>query len=235
MPAPTDKAYQISTLTEYPFRQRLVIRLVGLMSFLMVKALGKTLRFETEGWEHFEQIELNGHQPIYCFWHDRILAGTYFFRKRGIVVMTSQSRDGEYIARFIQKFGYGVARGSSSRGGTGALVELIRAMRGGRPAAFTVDVPRGPKYEAKPGPVLLAQKTGAPMMPFVFECKKFWQMRSWDGLRVPKPFSRVRLIIDAPIYVAAGGSEEDLKLRLAELQHSLDNLVERGRKWREQD
>jgi lysophospholipid acyltransferase (LPLAT)-like uncharacterized protein len=233
VPSATEKAYQTSSLDQYSFGQRFIIRLIGALSFLAVKTLGSTLRYEVEGLERLEQIESAGHPPIYCVWHDRIIAGTYFLRDRGIVVMTSQSRDGEYIARFLQRFGFGVARGSSSRGGSGALVEMIRVMLTGRPTAFTVDGPIGPRYQAKPGPVLLAKKTGDPIMPFSVECRKFWKMKSWDRLQVPKPFSRVKVMIAAPIFVDANSSEEDQELKLAELQKALDELVERGRQWRE--
>jgi len=235
VPIQPEKAYQLSSRQQYSFGQQMGIRFVGVFSFLVVNLLGKTLKFEVEGLEHLEQIERAGHQPIYCVWHDRIVAGTYLLRDRGIVVMTSQSRDGEYIARFLQRFGFGVARGSSSRGGSGALVEMIRVMRGGRPTAFTVDGPRGPRYEAKPGPVLLAKKTGDAMMPFTVECEKFWKIKSWDRMQVPKPFSRVKFILGAPIFVDANSSDENLALRLTDLQRSLDELVERGRQWRERN
>jgi lysophospholipid acyltransferase (LPLAT)-like uncharacterized protein len=233
VPSATEKAYQTSSLDQYSFGQRFIIRLIGALSFLAVKTLGSTLRYEVEGLEHLEQIESAGHPPIYCVWHDRIIAGTYFLRDRGIVVMTSQSRDGEYIARFLQRLGFGVARGSSSRGGSGALVEMIRVMRTERATAFTVDGPRGPRYQAKPGPVLLSKKTGDPMMPFTVECRRFWKMKSWDQLQVPKPFSRVKFILGAPIFVDANSSDADLKQRLVDLQQSLDDLVERGQRWRE--
>src|ERR1700730_16828720 len=94
---------------------------------------------------------------IFTFWHREIVAATWFWRKRGIVVMTSRNFDGEYIARIIQKHGYGAARGSSSRGATRALVEMIKSLKDGRDAAFTVDGPRGPRFVAKPGSVLLAK------------------------------------------------------------------------------
>ena len=98
----------------------------------------------------------NHRQPIYTFWHNRVFASIYFWQKRGIVVMTSKSFDGEYIARFIQRFGAGAARGSSTRGGTTALAEMVRLLRLGYPAAFTIDGPKGPRYVAKMGGVLLA-------------------------------------------------------------------------------
>ena len=98
--------------------------------------------------------------------HGRIFPATYYWRNRGIVVMTSKNHDGEAIAQCIQRFGYGAARGSSSRGGLRALAEMIRFVRNGRDTAFTIDGPRGPRYVAKQGPVLLALKTGAAIFCF---------------------------------------------------------------------
>ena len=201
----------------------------------MFNVIGKTLRYEIDGWENLAQLESAGKLPIYCFWHDRIFAGTYFFRNRKIIVMNSLSFDGAYMARFVQKLGYGSVRGSSTRGGTGALVEMIRLMRSGFATAFTVDGPRGPRYEAKLGPVLLAKKTGEPLLPFLLECKKFWSVNSWDKPQIPKPFSRVKLMIEKPIYVSAEASDPVLEQKRNELQAVLESLVERGRTWREND
>lgn len=201
--------------------------------YILIRAIGWTIRFEVEGWEKFEAIERAGKLPIYAFWHDRIFAGTYFFRNRGIVVITSQSLDGEYIARFIQRLGYGSVRGSSTRGGVGALVEMIRLMRSGSSMAFTVDGPRGPRYQAKTGALLLAKKTKNPLLPFVVECRNFWTVKSWDRLQIPKPFTRARLIIGEPLYVPGEAGNEDVEAARQKLQETLDQLVVTGRKWRE--
>ncbi|MFN6962660.1 MAG: lysophospholipid acyltransferase family protein [Pyrinomonadaceae bacterium] len=233
MPSELDNVYRHAPIDRFRLKDRLLIRMADLGFYTLIRAIGSTLRYEVEGWDNYEQIAADGRVPIYCFWHDRIFAGTYFFRNRKIVVITSQSLDGEYIARFIQRLGYGVVRGSSSRGGVGALVEMIRLMRAGAPMAFTVDGPRGPRYAAKKGPVLLAKKTSNPMMPFVVECKRYWTVRSWDRLQIPRPFSRVKVIIAPPIYVDGNASEPEIDAKLAELQSSLDSLVERGKKWRE--
>jgi len=227
------KAYQAASLAQYPFGKRLLIRLIGFSSYILISVLGRTLRFETEDWANFERIEFDGKVPIYTFWHERILAGAYFFRDRGIVVMTSQSEDGEYIARFIQRFGYGAVRGSTSRGSVGALVEMIRLMRSGLPMAFTVDGPRGPRREAKMGPVLLAKKTGDPIMPFIVEARRSWSLRSWDRMQIPRPFSRVAVIIAPPIYVSADADDEMLSEKRDELQRSLAALDARGEQWRQ--
>ncbi|HBE82693.1 MAG TPA: hypothetical protein DDW24_07920, partial [Blastocatellia bacterium] len=198
----------------------------------LITFIGKTLKYETEGWENFEAIENAGKIPIYSFWHNRIFAGTYFFRNRGIVVITSQSFDGEYIARFIQRFGYGAVRGSSTRGGIGALVEMIRLMKQGLPMGFTVDGPKGPRYVAKSGACLLAKKTGNPLMPFVIECEDYWTLKSWDRLQIPKPFTKANLIIGEPIFIESRARDKELEAKIVELQTSLDELVLRGEKWR---
>ena len=96
--------------------------------------------------------------------------------------------------------------------------------------AFTVDGPRGPKYEVKSGPVFLAKKTGNPILPFVIESQRYWAAKSWDQMHIPKPFSRAVTIIGEPIYVDRNADDTEVAAKLAELQRSLDNLVERGRK-----
>jgi lysophospholipid acyltransferase (LPLAT)-like uncharacterized protein len=173
----------------------------------------------------------DGSVPIMAFWHNRVFLATYYFRRRGIVVMTSRSFDGEYIARFIQRLGYGAARGSSTRGGVGALVEMVRLMRAGLPAGFTIDGPKGPRYEAKMGAVLLAKKTGHPVLPFTVAAEKFWEAKSWDAFQVPKPFTRARVLIAQPIHVPADADDAMLQAKRDELQQALDELNTRGESW----
>jgi len=227
------QVFKPADLSEYSLKQRFLIRLADLAFYLLINFIGKTVKFEVTGAEHFEAVERAGKIPIMCFWHNRIFIGTYFFRNRQIVVITSQSFDGEYIARFIQRFGYGAVRGSSTRGGVGALVEMIRLMKKGLATAFTIDGPKGPRYVAKSGACLLAKKTGNPMLPFLFENEKFWTIKSWDKLQIPKPFSRVKLFYAEPVYVGKDAGDEEIEKKRAELQFKLDELVERGKQWRE--
>lgn len=224
--------YQPASLDHYSLKDRIEIKLADAAFYLLIRVIGKTLRFEVEGLENLESIETAGKLPIYVFWHNRIFAGTYFFRNRGIAVITSKSKDGEYIARFIQRFGYGAIRGSSTRGGVGALVEMIRAMRRGIPTAFTADGPKGPVYLVKPGPIMLAKKTGNPILPFSVEIAKFWTIRSWDRLQIPKPFSKAKLSIAKALYVTENIEDTEFEKYLNELQSSLDELVFRGKQWR---
>jgi len=230
------RVYTFADLSAYSFKQRLLIRAADLAFYLLINLIGRTVRFQIEGNEHWEAITGKGQLPIYTFWHNRIFIGTYFFRQRGIVVMTSQSFDGEYIARFIQRFGYGAARGSTTRGGTGAFIEMVRCVRQGCPAGFSIDGPKGPRYVAKMGAVLLAKKTGQPILPFTLTCRKFWQAhRSWDRFQVPKPFTRVLVSIAEPIYVPANADDTALETKRDELQQALDELTAHGEAWRHHD
>ena len=224
-----DRAYSFADLAAYSFTDRLLIRAADLVFFLLISAIGRTIKFAVDGWEHWEAASNDGRQPIYTFWHNRVFLSTYFWRRRRIVVMTSKSFDGEYIARFIQRFGYGAARGSSTRGATGAVIEMVRLMRAGCPTAFTIDGPKGPKYVAKMGAVLLAKKTGNPILPFTITADRFWEARkSWDGFQVPRPFTRARVHIAPPIFVRPDADDTELKAKRDELQRVLDELNQRG-------
>ena len=224
-----ERAYSFADLSSYSIKTRFLIHAADLAFFLLIKLIGSTIRFEIKGWEHWEAAR-DGGIPIYTFWHNRVFLATYFWQHRRIVVMTSQSFDGEYIARFIQRFGYGAARGSSTRGGTGAIVEMVRLMRAGCPAAFTIDGPKGPRYVAKMGAVLLAKKTGQPILPFTIKAERYWQAKSWDQFQVPWPFIRAAVHIAKPIYVNANAGESELLARRDELQQALDEINQLGDK-----
>ena len=227
-----DRAYTFASLSSYSLKDRLLIRSADLVFFILINLIGRTVRFEIEGWDNWEAASRDGKIPIYTFWHNRVFLATYFWRRRRIVVMTSRSFDGEYIARFIQRFGYGAARGSSTRGATGAIVEMVRLMRAGCPTAFTIDGPKGPRYVAKMGAVLLAKKTGNPILPFTITARKFWEAKkSWDGFQTPKPFTRARVYIAPPIYVPPDADEQQLKAKRDELQSALDEINHREEEW----
>ena len=228
-----ERAYKFADLSSYPFKKRLLIRAADVAFYALISTLGRTARFEVEGWENHEKVVQTGGLPIYCFWHDRIFLTTYWWRRRRIVVMTSQSFDGEYIARFIQRFGYGAARGSSTRGGVGAVVEMSRLMRAGCTTAFTIDGPKGPRYVAKMGAVLLAKKSGHPVLPVTMALARYWTLPSWDRFQIPKPFTRAKVFVAEPIYVPPDADDEMLNIKRDELQRVLDDLTRRGEEWRE--
>ncbi len=217
-----------STGNGFQVGERFKIWLVSLLGYWVMRLVGCTLRWQVEGWENFNSIHAAGKRVIFTFWHGRIFMGTYFFRNRGIVVMTSRNKDGEYIARVIRRFGYGVARGSSSRGAKGALVEMVHQLRRQKDVAFTIDGPTGPRYVAKPGAVWIAAQTGDAVFPFHFSPEKSWVMKSWDQFHVPRPFSRVLVLMGAPIYVKQNSTEQELASAQEALQRTLEDLLRRG-------
>ncbi len=162
-----------------------------------------------------------------AFWHGRILPATIFWRDRGIIVITSENFDGEWIARIIKRFGFGSARGSSSRGGVKALVQMKRLMQQGHPTAFTLDGPRGPAERAQPGALWLAKATGQPILPFHIEAASAWYARSWDRTQVPRPFTRIAVAVGPPFLVAADEDDAGLEQRRLDLEEELRRL--RGR------
>jgi lysophospholipid acyltransferase (LPLAT)-like uncharacterized protein len=162
------------------------------------------------------------------FWHGRILPAAFYFRRRGIVVITSENFDGEWIARIIERFGYGTARGSTSRGGVKALIQLRRNMDAGRAVGFTLDGPRGPARVAQPGAIWLARATGNPVLPFHLEASRHWTLRSWDRTQIPRPFSTVALVVGEPLDVPPDTSDEQLEAARVDLEHRLAVLEQRA-------
>ena len=194
----------------------------------LVGVLGLTLRPRMEGREHVDAVTASGRPYIVGFWHGRILPLMLFFRDRGIVVITSENFDGEWIARIIARFGYGTARGSSSRNARAATLQMVRDIRSGRPTAFTLDGPRGPARVAKPGAVWLAGATGAPLLPCHAEAERYWELRSWDRTQIPKPFSRVHLVVGRPIEVPRGLESEGQAQACRDLEAVLEDLRHRA-------
>ena len=210
------------------WRKRAEVAAIASLGYPAVNALGHTLRWRVEGLEHFDAILASGRQPVMGFWHGRILPATFYFRGRGIVVITSENFDGEWIARIIERFGYGTARGSTSRGGVKALLKLRRDMAEGRPAGFTLDGPRGPARVAQPGAIWLARASGNPVLPFHLEASSYWTMRSWDQTQVPKPFSTVALAVGEPLEVPGKTPDDGLEPMRVELERRLAVLQRRA-------
>ena len=201
---------------------------IAALGYPLINLLGHTLRWRVEGLHHLEAIRAAGRQPVMAFWHGRILPATFYFRRRGIVVITSENFDGEWIARIIERFGYGTARGSSSRGGLKAMLQLVRDMRQGSAAGFTLDGPRGPARVAQPGALWLARTTGNPVLPFHLEASRSWALHSWDRTQIPKPFSEVALVVGEPIDVGADVTDEQIERVRRELEARLQALEQRA-------
>jgi lysophospholipid acyltransferase (LPLAT)-like uncharacterized protein len=206
-------------------RKRLQLALISGLGYPLLAGLGSTYRYKVDGLEHLRAAQALGH-PIHAFWHGRILPGAIYFKRRGIVVITSENFDGEWIARIISKFGYGTARGSSSRGARKALLQLLRDVEE-RPVAFTLDGPRGPARVAQSGAAWLAKMTGNPIIPFHLESNRHWTLKSWDRTQIPKPFATIALAFAPPIQISRTASDDSLAAVNRRLEESLADCEHR--------
>lgn len=187
-------------------------------------ALGAALLWLLGHTWRVERLHARGHEAergddacVLAVWHARLLPLAYTHRGRGIVMLISRHRDGELIARVIERLGFGTARGSSTRGGEEGAREMLRHVLEGRQVGVTPDGPRGPARVVKPGTVFLASRSGRPFVPVASAASRAWVARSWDGFRVPWPFARVVVAFGDPITVPAdldAASTEAWSLRL---------------------
>jgi lysophospholipid acyltransferase (LPLAT)-like uncharacterized protein len=168
------------------------------------QGLMRTLRYRVDGYEHVRQAMAaspNG-AVIFCLWHQHLLLVLGKHRSSRIACLTSLSSDGTIMAQYIARLGLRAIRGSSSRGGLKAARQLIAAIQEGWHGAITVDGPRGPYKEVKPGPFEIARRSGVPIIPVVARASREWSFkRAWDRFLVPLPGARVRVIYGAPIVV----------------------------------
>lgn len=175
---------------------------------LLIRALGRTWRFTVKGKEPSDALRATGAPIIYAFWHGELLPLLYSHRGDDVAVLVSAHHDGEIVARIAERLGLSTVRGSSTRGGVRALMDLVRVLESRRSTAVTPDGPRGPARQFAPGTLVAAQRTGAPIVPIAVRASRAWRLRSWDRFLVPKPFARVHLVYGPPAYVAAASARE---------------------------
>jgi len=209
----------------YTLWQRFLLWLITWAGFLAIRLIGPTLRAAVS-FEDGAPASLDMRPMILAFWHSCIFPATYIWRGLQIRVMSSDSFDGEWTGRIIRKFGFVKMRGSSSRGAVRALLGMRRELEQGWAVAFTIDGPRGPRFVAKPGPVLLARATGAPMVAFHIAVEKAWILNTWDRSMIPKPFSRALLRVSRQIVVPKDADDSQKERFHAELQAGLERVRE---------
>jgi hypothetical protein len=209
----------------FTLRQRIILRIIIAIGYGFIRIIGPTLRVCVSREEGAQPTV--GERPLVLnFWHAGIIPATYLFRSLGIRVMSSNSYDGEYMGRIIHKFGFVAVKGSSSRNAVRALLGLRRALQESWTVAFSIDGPRGPRHQVKPGPVALARSTGIPMSMFHMALDRAWVLKTWDQLVIPKPFSRVLLRFGKLIPVPADATDEQLANYQQQLQASLDRVFQ---------
>ncbi len=199
----------------------------GVLGTGLVGALFSTTRVHRVGAEHYLGFREQGQPVIFVFWHGQLLPLVHYHRGEGIVVLVSQHADGEYITRVIERHGFETVRGSSTRGGTQGLKALIRAARAGQDLALTPDGPQGPAHEFKPGALAVAQTTGLPIIPLAVGASRGWRLKSWDGLLVPRPLSRIRIEYGEPRWVGRDTGRETLAEAARDLGQTLNELTAR--------
>jgi lysophospholipid acyltransferase (LPLAT)-like uncharacterized protein len=201
---------------------------IAAVGYPAISVLGRTWRWRVEGREHFDGLVATRRFPVMAFWHGRILPALYYFRRRGIVVITSDNFDGEWMAGIIHRFGYTTARGSTSRHAARATLQAKRRLEEGHPVGVTLDGPRGPARVAQPGAVWLARTTGSPVLPFHLEAAAHWTAPSWDATQVPRPFTRIAIVVGEPFWVPPGANAEGLEASRVELERVLGTLEARA-------
>ena len=207
----------------------LLARWLIAFGYRLLQLLARTLRYEID-----DRSGIVG-KPVMenyigALWHNRLLIFPIvlrrFFPNRHGAALISASHDGDLLADAVKRFGYDVVRGSSSRLGASAILQLTQVLASGRDVVITPDGPRGPAYELGPGIIFLAQKSGAPVLPMNLEYSRCWRLGSWDRFIVPRPFSKVRVLIDKPHRVGSTSTPDEFETERLALQDTMMALVE---------
>lgn len=225
-------AHYDTRLPRLPWHRRMQIPVIAALVFSVIRVLGPTLRFEVLG-QHHEDEARAAHGPcIWAFWHRVIIPIAWYGRNRGIVIMNTTAFDGQWTRKVIEWLGFGTAQGSSSRGGLRGLRVMAQRIREGLDCGFTIDGPRGPRYVAKVGPVLLARMTGAPILVFHIGVDRGKTIeKTWDHFLLPSLFARAVMIGAPPIYVPQDADAEMIRAKHEEMQKALERVRDIAEGW----
>jgi len=205
---------------------RLLLSVLPPLLALLIKLLTASCKVvRTQGLEREEEVLAGSTNILYATWHQRMMYLSRFMKNRRLWILVSQSRDGTYGAETAKRLGFRTIRGSSSRGGARALLQVTRRLKEGHPVGVLADGPRGPARAAKPGPVLLAAKAGVPLLPVMWGADRCWVLNSWDRYLIPKPFARVAIRIGKPIYVPRSTRREDLEPYRRRLEEEMNTAA----------
>ncbi len=200
-------------------------KILPFIAWVVLSLWSRLLRVGTLGRSAADRLAGEGRSIIYAFWHGSVFLLPYLHRGSDILIMVSESRDGEIVTRMLRRFGFAVVRGSSKRRGSRALIGLISGMRRGRSVAIAVDGPRGPRHEVKEGAIFLAGHLHAPIIPVATGARRSWTLgSSWDRMMIPAPFTEGLVLYGDPIIVS-GTFPEEIDSKRAELASALDRLM----------
>jgi lysophospholipid acyltransferase (LPLAT)-like uncharacterized protein len=225
-------AHYDTRLPKLPWHRRLQIPIIAAIVYTVIRTLGPTLRFEVLGRNVVEELWAGKQPCIWAFWHRVIIPIAWYGRNRGIVIMNTTAFDGQWTRKVIEWLGFGTAQGSSSRGGLRGLNEMAKRIEEGVDCGFTIDGPRGPRYVAKVGPVLLARMTGAPIVLFHVGVERGTTFKkTWDHFLLPGLFTRAVILGAKPIYVPKDADPETIQAKHAEMQRALEHVRDLAEGW----
>lgn len=204
---------------------QLLLTIVGPIGAFLIWVLGKSLRIEWIDEDYRTQIKGG---VLYAFWHSRLLILAYTHRWRGALIMISESQDGEFIARPVERLGFLPIRGSTSRSGLKALFRMAKQISSDHDGAITPDGPRGPRQKVQIGTILIAQRAQVPIIPIITSAEKCWRLNSWDRFMIPKPFSRAVVIHGQPIEVPSKLDRDQLEAIRQDVENSLNELTKKA-------
>ncbi|MDD2390335.1 MAG: lysophospholipid acyltransferase family protein [Desulfobacterales bacterium] len=208
-----------ATLSEFKWK------IVGIFGKLIIDLLFFTTKIEVFGVKKVRSI-IRSRKFICVSWHSRLLLPSYLYQGQNGVLLVSQSKDGEIMARILQRQGHETIRGSSTRGGLRAMSKLIRCLKTGQqPGVITPDGPQGPRFKARPGIVVLARKTGLPILPMAYSARKIKVFSSWDRFIAPYPFTTCRFAMGNPIIVPPDADKAEQARCLNQVEQELCRIT----------
>jgi len=205
-------------------RQKWIQSLIPLIGWLYISLVAKTCQYLIQGEEVVAELKKDGRPVILACWHGGLIPPMYYLRHQRIHVLSSTHRDSEYLAWILEKFGWCLVKGSSGKGGTRALIEMIRKLKEGNTIAMTPDGPTGPARKLKPGVIYLAQKTGIPIIPVGVSAYPKKNLKSWDSFLIPGFFAKAVLIFGQPLFVEKDLAEQEIEKKGLHLEGILNEL-----------
>jgi lysophospholipid acyltransferase (LPLAT)-like uncharacterized protein len=196
------------------------------VGYWYIRLLKATMRLEYRNREVLDRVRAESGTYILAFWHSRFVMMTFSYPGRNMTVLSSTSRDSQLLARILWRFGHKSAWGSSTRGGAGALREIVRRIRNGSDAGFTPDGPRGPRRRVQPGVIAAARLSRKPIVPVAFSARPARRLRSWDRTLLPYPFGRGLFIYGEPLWVPRSADDEEEEACRRALESELDRLTD---------